>query len=121
LQDPIRYGGARLARPFERFQVILQGDGGGEADESVFGGPVMARREGLDAGLPVLVEGAHLRGEADQAVRTMRPVEGLYADRVAGRDEGAVLAGDEEGVHPEQPREGARAALRDEPKRHLVV
>src|SRR5215212_9221829 len=65
LQYLIRNPGARLARPVEVFQLVSGWDRCGELHETAFRGPVVARWEGLDVGLPAFVEGAHLRGEAD--------------------------------------------------------
>jgi hypothetical protein len=99
LQYLIRNPGARLARHVESFQFVSGRDGCGELHEAAFGGPVVARREGLDVGLPAFVEGAHLRGEADETVAAC-PVQRLYADGVAGCDKRAVLSGDQEREHP---------------------
>src|SRR5918998_951177 len=115
-------GGAGLGGPFDGLHLVVLGHGAAEADEAVLGGPVVARGKGLDEGLKVLVEGAHLRGEVDGAVRLRaRPVERLYADGVAGCDKAPVLVGYQEGVHTEQLREGFGAALGDEAQGHLVV
>src|SRR5829696_8538280 len=106
LQYLIRNLCPRLFRPVEALQLLSGRDGCGEPHEAAFGGPVVARREGLDVGLPAFVEGSHLRGEADEAVAA-GPVQRLYADGVASCNKGAVLSGDQEREHPEQIREGA--------------
>ena len=96
----VRYRGARLARSVEGLQLVFGRDRRGELDEAALWGPVVARRKRLDVGLPNFVEGAHLRGEVDEAVAA-RPVQRLYPDGVAGRDKVAVLAGDQKREHPE--------------------
>jgi hypothetical protein len=96
------------------------GHGVGEADEATLGAPVVAGREGLDVGLPVGVEGAHLRREADVAVLA-GPVERLDPDRIADGVEGAVGAGGEEGVHAVELAEGVGPPLLEQVQRDLVV
>src|SRR5687767_1488798 len=81
LQYLIRNLDARLGRPAEVFQLVYGWNGCGELHEAAFGGPVVARREGFDVGLPVLVEGSHLRSEADEAVAA-GPVQRLDADGI---------------------------------------
>src|SRR5919112_154796 len=107
LQYLIRNPGARLVRPTEMFRLVSGRNGRGEFYEAAFG-------------LPVLVEGSHLRSEADEAVAT-GPVQRLDANGVAGRDKRAVLSGDQEREHPEQLREGTGSPLGDQTQRHLVV
>src|SRR5829696_5698731 len=120
LQYLIRNPGARLARPVEVFQLVSGRDGCGELHEAAFRGPVVARREGLDVGLPAFVERAHLRREADEAVAAC-PVQRLYADGVAGCDKSALLSSDQEREHPEQFREGAGFTFGDQTQCYLVV
>src|SRR5215216_3181115 len=120
LQYLIRNLCARLARPVEVLQLVSGRDGRGELHEAALGGPVVARREGLHIGLPVFVEGSHLRGEADEP-GAAGPVQRLYADGIAGRDKRAVPSGDQERKHPEQFREGAGSPFGDQTQRHLVV
>src|SRR5215204_4098802 len=119
-QDILRDGGAGLGRSFEGFQFLFRRDRFPELDEATLGAPVVARREGRDVGLPFFVEGAHLRGEADEAV-TVRPVQRLYAHGVAGRQEGAVFSGDQEREHAKELGEGVGATLGDQTQCHLVV
>jgi len=95
-------------------------DGVGEALEAALGRPVTARREALDERHPIGCEGADLRREAHAAV-ALRPVQRLDPDRVAGRQEAAVVAGDEEREHALELGQRRGTALVEQVQRDLVV
>src|SRR5690606_27246672 len=87
--------------------------GGGEArpdDEPVLRGPRVTRREGLDGGAPLGVEGLQLGGE-EHRVAAARPVERGDAQAVPGDREAPAPGGHRQPAAAAEAREGARAVV----------